>query len=238
MLLFMCILISFASCFASDNLFDKVENADWDEGFANSVYIEIYDSTDFTADGNYVTYSYELLKPLTLTGVKDLGNMSFAYDSLFFDIEIRKARMITDEGEIIELDSTNIKDEVMSAFAGLVYWSNLRNKIITFPSLDIDYGVEIEVVYRTKKPRFEGLFELRDGFQTDEPILHIRKVLTTGGGTSTSEDIKLNTAVVNDNNGWIKSAKEVRLNVISDLKAEDMTIFMQFRLTPVIYAYM
>ncbi len=180
-----------------DDVVELVRKASW-SGFANTITIASVESTEFSYDGNYVSLYYLLKKALTMTGAKELGFFSFPYDSLYWNVYIKKARIIKPSGKIIELDSTSIKDEEMKSIFGLVFYSSLRQKSISFPSVEIGDGVELEIVFETKKPRIEGVFDGQSMFVDDEPVKYTRTVLIGPA------DVKLNTAIINDKEGKIK----------------------------------
>lgn len=185
------------------NIAKRVADAKW-EGFANTITVAQIESTDFSPDGNYVSFLYQLKKAVTMTGAKELGSFSFPYDSLYWSVEIKRARIIKPSGEIVSVDTGSIKDEPMKSMFGLIFYGSLREKTINFAGVEPGSGIELEVLYRTKKPRIEGVFDGKSFMQDEEPILYCRTVITGPKG------VRLFTAVVNDTAGRIKFEQKER----------------------------
>ncbi|MBN1756101.1 DUF3857 domain-containing protein [bacterium] len=165
---------------ASPELMEKIRNAGsrMDYPNAQSIVIEDIDSTIFTPEGNFTLYSYSLVKLTTLKGAKDYGTIGLSYDTMFFKVEIPMARVIKEDGTIINVPDSSITDETIGEMAMMdVFWTNLRQKVVNFQELSSGATIEYMVIYRSLKPRFEGIFDHTHYFQSDEPIKHSRSVV-------------------------------------------------------------
>ncbi|MBN2541315.1 DUF3857 domain-containing protein [bacterium] len=165
---------------ADEELMQKIESAGSRMEYPNAkaIVIEDIDSTIFTPDGSFTQYNYSLTKLITLTGAKDYGTMGLPYDTLFFEIEIPLARIIQEDGSIINIPDSLITDETMSDLVMMdVFWTNIRRKVINFPELSSGSTIEYLIIYKTIQPRFEGIFDNSRYFQSDEPIKYSRSVV-------------------------------------------------------------
>lgn len=91
------------------------------------------------------------------------------YNLGYDTVEVVAARVHLPNGSIVEVDSTAIKDVPLPAY-GKFFLQNVREKIITFPALQV--GAEIEIVYKeiTREPPMDGEFNMSEYFEHSDPM--------------------------------------------------------------------
>ena len=136
---------------------------------ANGVIV--FDSTkvDLEPSGKATILQHRLVKILSTYGKKKFGELSVGYCTIYDTVMVLLARVITPEGEVIEVSKKDIKDIPMPAF-GKFFIPNVRIKKVTFPGLDIGASVEWIVKDELRNPPLENHFDDYDLFEGDEPI--------------------------------------------------------------------
>ncbi|RKZ29743.1 hypothetical protein DRQ36_07740 [bacterium] len=149
---------------------------DWPNAHTVSVFET--DSTFFYPDGNQVSAMYSLSKIITMKGAKDYSTIPIGYDTQQMTVDIIYVRVIYPDSTVVSVSDSDITDETLEGFAEMdIYWSNLRQKVIHMPELEVGCGIELAVVMETVQPMLEGMMDYRAGFQSTEPVLHSEAIL-------------------------------------------------------------
>ena len=145
---------------------------------ANYVSVEDVDSVIFDSTGMSISYSYGLLKAITMAGAKDLGEIPLGYDSQMMLLDIFYARVIHPDGTVEYLPDSAITDGTLPGYSEMdIYWSNLRMKTLHFPMLSMGDAIEIAYKYTSLQPRFKNFVSNWHSFQSTIPAVHSRCVV-------------------------------------------------------------
>jgi len=157
-----------------------MENAgkrnDWPN--AHTVTVFETDSSFFYPDGNQVSCTYALTKLLTMKSTKDYATIPIGYDTQQMTVDILYVRVIYPDSSVVTITEDDITDETLEGYAEMdIYWSNLRQKVIHMPELEVGCGVEFAARIETIQPMLEGMMDYRAGFQSSEPVMHSEATL-------------------------------------------------------------
>jgi transglutaminase-like putative cysteine protease len=121
------------------------------------------------ADGTSETLKHYRVALLTDRAIRQYAQDVTVYNLGYDTVEVISALVHLPSGEIVEVDTSAIKDVPMPAYDRF-YLENVREKIITFPELT--KGAEIEVRYKeiTREPPMDGEFNLTDYLAHTDPI--------------------------------------------------------------------
>jgi len=190
---------------APDLIMQLIENAgdrtDWPN--AHTVTVVDFDSTFFYPDGNQVSAHYSLIKLMTMKSTKDYGTIPLAYDTQQMTIDIVYVRVIYPDSSVAYVTEDDITDETMDTYAGMdIYWSNLRQKVIHLPELQVGCAIEFALRIETVQPMLDDMMDARFGFQSSEPIMRTESKLVV----PISET--MNWKVFNDPEGKVQFAEK------------------------------
>ncbi len=160
---------------APDGIMQALADAGTRRDWPNAHTVSIYDtdSTFFLPDGNQISSSYSLTKLLTMKSTKDYGTIPIGYDTQQMTIDILYIRVIYPDSSVVTVSDSSISDETMEGFSGMdIYWSNLRQKVIHMPELEVGCGIEVAIRIETTQPMIEGQMDYSHGFQGDDPVIH------------------------------------------------------------------
>lgn len=160
---------------APDGVMQMLEDAGTRNDWPNAHTVSIYDSdsTFFYPDGNQVSASYSLVKLLTMKSTKDYGTIPIGYDTQQMTLDIVYIRVIYPDSSVVTVSDSSISDETMEGFSGMdIYWSNLRQKVIHMPELEVGCGIEFSIRIETIQPMIEGQMDFSFGFQGTDPVIN------------------------------------------------------------------
>lgn len=144
---------------------------DWPN--AHTITVADFDSAFFYPDGNQVSSTYSLMKLLTMKSTKNFGTIPIGYDTQQMTLDIIYVRVIYPDSSVVEITDSDITDETMEGYAGMdIYWSNLRQKVIHMPELEVGCGIEFALRIETVQPMLEGQMDFSFGFQGTDPVMH------------------------------------------------------------------
>ncbi len=171
--MFRCILmlaLGFVSCVFAQN--EPPGPAPLKFPFEESNAIVKFDCTsvNVAADGKSTALRHYRVAVLTDRAIRQYAQDVSVYNLGYDTIEVVAARVHLPGGQVVEVDTSAIKDVPMPAF-GKFFLDNVREKIITFPELQ--KGAEIEVILRevTREAPMDGQFDLTEYFQHSDPIM-------------------------------------------------------------------
>ena len=146
---------------------------------ANTILIEMKTTYDYQLNGNYVSTTYALRKILTEQGKKDFSESTFPYYRKYDRIFVNQVRIIKPDGTIQEVPKDNITDITLAALAAMnIYEPDQRQKVITYPNLEVGDAIEYFVVDTCYHAVMEGKFDCMYFFQEFNPVLHDEIVVT------------------------------------------------------------
>ena len=166
---------------ASPDLIYKIEKAGDITKYpdANTILIEMKTTYDYQSSGNYVATTYGLRKILTEQGKKNFSEKKFPYYRKYDKIYVDQARLIKPDGTIQEVPKENITDITLSILASMnIFEPDQRQKVITFPNLEVGDAIEYFVVDTCHHAIIEGEFDCMYFFQEFDPVLHDEIVVT------------------------------------------------------------
>lgn len=165
---------------------------------AHTVTVYESDSSYFHPDGNQVAASYSLTKLLTMKATKDYTTIPIGYDTQQMTIDIIYVRVIYPDSTVVTVRDEDITDETLEGYAEMdIYWSNLRQKVIHLPELEVGCGLEFAIRIETVQPMLEGMMDYRAVFQSTEPVMHSEAILVVPFGE------KIEWKVFNDPEGRV-----------------------------------
>lgn len=130
-----------------------------------------YDCTSVfvNPDGTGETLRRYRVALLSDRAVRQYAQDETVYNLGYDTVEVIAARVHLPDGQIINVETSAIKDVPLPAY-GKFYLQNVREKIITFPALE--KGAEIEIVYKevTREPPIDGHFNLSEYFEHTDPL--------------------------------------------------------------------
>lgn len=160
---------------APDAIMQLLEDAgtrrDWPN--AHTVTVADFDSAFFHPDGNQISSTYSLIKLLTMKSTKNYGTIPIGYDTQQMTLDIVYIRVIYPDSTVVTISDSSITDETMEGYAGMdIYWSNLRQKVIHLPELEVGCGIEFALKIETVQPMLEGQMDFSFGFQGTDPVIN------------------------------------------------------------------
>ena len=146
---------------------------------ANTILIEMKTTYDYQLNGNYVSTTYALRKILTEQGKKDFSESNFPYYRKYDRIYVNQARIIKPDGTIQDVPKENITDITLAVLASMnIYEPDQRQKVITFPNLEVGDAIEYFMVDTCHHAIMESEFDCMYFFQEFNPVLHDEIVVT------------------------------------------------------------
>jgi hypothetical protein len=146
---------------------------------ANTILIEMKTTYDYQLNGNYVSTTYALRKILREQGKKDFSESKFPYYRKYNRIYVNQAQIIKPDGTIQDVPKENITDITLAILASMnIYEPDQRQKVITFPNLEVGDAIEYFVVDSCHHAIMEGEFDCMYFFQEFNPVLHDEIVVT------------------------------------------------------------
>jgi len=145
---------------------------------ADAIIIGDWVETTVESNGDYVTQEYTLLKILSDSGKRSHGSRTIPYNSRYMSLEIPLARVIHPDGTIEEVPESAIVDGTMAMTQQMnIFEESFRQKVITFPSVEIGDTLEWRTVHRVSGLIPDNYSSI-DLFQDVEPILVKELVLS------------------------------------------------------------
>lgn len=139
---------------------------------ANALLIKQHTQYEYNADGTCTTTDYLLAKILTDAAFKDYGEMKIPYYKTYDTIVVRSARVIKQDGAIVDVPADMMKDiSDASSEAMNIYESDALNRVISFKNLEVGDCVELLVDDYMYHAPMEGEFDGMQVFQLYEPII-------------------------------------------------------------------
>jgi len=189
---------------APAELMKKIESSGDEFTISNThaIMIDIKDSTIFDENGRMDNYSFNLIKPITIQGIRNFNSFEFPYDQQMMDMEIIYAMVIHPDSTIEIVPDSLIIDRVNSAGVAEmdIYWTNLRMKIVNMPQIRMGDAIAISYAYKFKKPYIEGLISSGAGFQSTEFMNHAEEIFLI----PKSKFDEINYKILNDNDSIVK----------------------------------
>ncbi|MBE0646384.1 MAG: DUF3857 and transglutaminase domain-containing protein [Bacteroidales bacterium] len=135
-----------ATSMASDPIKELIRTAGDATTFPKDNLLVVFDSTLTDVQESGLTYvtNHVLYKVLTTDGAKDLSVLIFGYDPQSAFVEIQKATVYKNNGEVINLDLNSVMDYPAPARA--IYWG-AREKMIGIGRLEPGDALEV-VMFR------------------------------------------------------------------------------------------
>ncbi|MFP4459389.1 MAG: DUF3857 domain-containing transglutaminase family protein [Candidatus Zixiibacteriota bacterium] len=192
---------------ASDEIFAKIHTAGDRNDYPNAdvVVIEDIDSVYYDSTGVFDNYNYSLTKILTMKEAREMSEVSMGYDSQVMDLQVKFIRIIKPDSTVILVSDSSIVDETMPGYSEMdIFWSNLRQKTINLPKLQMGDAIEMVVRYKGLQPYFHGIIDGSHAFQGDSPILMSRSVAII------PENMPIDWKVYNDDEGKVQFEKNTK----------------------------
>ncbi|HTL34035.1 MAG TPA: DUF3857 and transglutaminase domain-containing protein [Kofleriaceae bacterium] len=119
---------------------------------ADSVVALYQDDVTYKPDGTIVTKHHSIVKILDpQRGKEKFADLHIPYDSKRQTLEVEVARTVNDDGKPQAASKDEIGDIVPPRLADATIYSDVRERVVTFPA--VDAGSVLELVYtRTSKP--------------------------------------------------------------------------------------
>ena len=144
------------------------------EQYPDANAVIVFDSTVVTlqADGRCVAREHRLIKILTDEGKKERATSFDEYCLTWSKLEIRLARVITPQGNVVNVPKKDIVDVPMPLWEGSKFiLPNVRLKSIQFPGLELGSSVEWISEDVTHNPVMEGQYDGEVLFESGDPMV-------------------------------------------------------------------
>jgi hypothetical protein len=146
---------------------------------ANTILVEMKTTCEYQPNGHYVSTIYGLRKILTEQGKKNFSERKFPYYRKYDKIVVKEARVIKPDGTTLDVPKENITDITLSVLAAMnIYEPDQRQKVITFPNLEVGDAIEYFVVDSCFHAPMDNAFDCFYLFQGFDPIIHDEIVIT------------------------------------------------------------
>ena len=167
------------------------------DNFPDANAVVVFDSSvvDVQPDGKFLSREHAIIKILTMKGKAEYADQTFSYYTMYDTVRVIRARVIKEDGRIIDVPGENIKDVKIPAM-GRFFLPNVRMKKITFPDVEIGDAIEYIVEDEMRAPPMENNYDAMVMFQETEPILQRVYVLKI--------PIDIKWKVYNDEDGMVK----------------------------------
>jgi len=140
---------------------------------ANQIIVHSVVDVEYETSGAFVLESYELAKLLTIKGCKDAREQRFPYHRRYGSVEIPVARVIKQDGTVVDVGEDGVTDGTMPEVAQMnIFESDLRQRVVTFPNLEVGDAIE----YRMRlefEPLIKHHFSQEMPLQGREPVRHL-----------------------------------------------------------------
>jgi len=179
------------------------------ETFEGANAVVVYDSTgvELEKDGKYVYEQHKLVKILTMKGKAMFSEAVFGYFTKYDTVIVEQAKVISPDGEVLNVSKEDIKDVKIPAF-GKFFLPNVRMKKIIFPNLEEGSSVEYLVKTISKNPPMENHFNTAVIFEGTEPIQKMVFSINSPIGLS-----------------WIKTNDDDNAIIFQENKGEDKILY-------------
>lgn len=130
-----------------------------------------YDCTKVwvNADGSGETLKRYRVALLSDRAVRQYAQDETVYNLGYDTVEVIAARVHLPDGSIIDVDTSAIKDVPLPAY-GKFFLQNVREKIITFPALQIGAEIEVQTREITHEPPMDGQYNMSEYFEHTDPL--------------------------------------------------------------------
>jgi len=182
----------YALPFTSDTLldprtFNMCMNSPTRDEYPDAKYVVIFGEKTIVlqSDGGYTVEWRMVYKVLTFMGKKELSNLKYLYDTGYENIDIGRARSMTQTGDsvftVVVSDSLQINDITPPGLSEAGIYANLQQRVVTVPGVVdsslVDIGGRIETFEKPNKP-FGGIEFLAQ----ESPVWHYRLVIEVPEG--------------------------------------------------------
>ena len=141
---------------------------------ANALVISDKTDIEYQSNGQALTRNYGLVKILTQAGLEDNGEHRAEYYRTYDTVRIVTARVIKEDGTVIDVPDDMIKDINSTASEEMnIYEPDGKTKVITFKNLEIGDCVEWETVDSLFHTPMENEFDGLMSFQGMDPIVKV-----------------------------------------------------------------
>jgi hypothetical protein len=145
---------------------------------ANTLTVRSLTDVEYEDSGAFELTAYELVKLLTTKGCKDSREANFPYHRRYGSVEIPVARVIKQDGTVIEVDEEDITDGTMAMVARMnIFETDLREKVVTFPNLEPGDAIEYEMSLEFK-PLIKHHFSQEMRMQGSDPVRYMEIRIT------------------------------------------------------------
>ncbi|MBN2541314.1 DUF3857 domain-containing protein [bacterium] len=163
-----------------------IENAPLKSDYPDADAIILYSNKNLIlqSDGNYVNHFHYLIKSFNYMGKKDYGNFKIQYDEEYEEVIIDTARTINGLAKVDDVDKTGINTITPPWLSRGSIYSNVKEKVISFPSMQDTSIIELVGRIRTIKLPEEPYLGDRDLLELDNPVLEKTITIEVPEGTT------------------------------------------------------
>jgi Domain of Unknown Function with PDB structure (DUF3857)/Transglutaminase-like superfamily len=183
-----CTLLLIAGLFSSaiaenapKEVLDKISSIGDKDDYPNANFIIIEDIKEYEYNhaGQVIATSYNITKVLTEKGKNEIGDYHIGYFLPYDTITIEFARVIKQNGDMIDVPDDYIKDKVSGVAEAMnIYEPDAREKIISFKDLQVGDCIEYKIIDHLYHAPMDSIFDGLDIFQYPEPLIYKRTTIT------------------------------------------------------------
>ncbi|MBN1756100.1 DUF3857 domain-containing protein [bacterium] len=152
---------------------ELIQNAPSGSDYPDADVVILYTELKYTLlpDGHYSKNFHYLIKSFNYMGKKEYGNFKIQFDAEYEEVEIETARTFNglDKVDNVDQNSINIIDPPGLERASI--YSNVKQKVISFPSMQDTSVIELRGELRTIKQPEEPYFSNKILLLDTNPIL-------------------------------------------------------------------
>ncbi len=137
---------------------------------AKAIFALLQETVEVDEDGSIEIERNLLLRILRLMGREEYANQTFVYDSETAEISVEKAQTVRKTGRVVEVEEDAINDITPSFLAEAGIYSNVLEKVISFPVVGVGSTMELQLK-ETREPAKDGSFSGVEYFGGEDPFL-------------------------------------------------------------------
>lgn len=154
------------------NIEDLMEEIPGSEEYPDAValFALLQETVEVDGEGSIEAERNLLVRILRLMGREKYANQTFLYDSEIGEISVEKAQTVRKTGRVVEVEEDAINDITPSFLADAGIYSNVLEKVISFPVVGVGSTMELQLK-ETKQPAKDGSFSGVEYFGGEDPFL-------------------------------------------------------------------
>jgi len=145
-----------------------------------AVILKADEGITITEDNKEITRAHIIILIKEERGKEAFGEIHLDYDATYEKVDLKFARTITEDGNIITVGKKNVRD--VSKYLNFPLYSNARVLIVSMPELKVGSVIEYEVETVSSKLIADRHYSYRYALKDKYPIAHASFTVRVPGG--------------------------------------------------------